>query len=44
MIERVTQRAQIEGVTNLEAKTANVYDLGFEDGSFNAVYMITVIR
>jgi ubiquinone/menaquinone biosynthesis C-methylase UbiE len=44
MIARVTQRAQIEGVTNLEARTADVYDLPFEDGAFNAVYMITVIR
>jgi ubiquinone/menaquinone biosynthesis C-methylase UbiE len=43
MIERVTRRAQIEGVMNLEARTANVYDLPFEDGSFDAVYMITVI-
>ena len=44
MIERVTQRAQSEGVTNLEARTANVYDLPFEEGTFDAVYMITVIR
>ena len=43
MIERVTQRAQAEGVTNLEAKVANVYELPFEDGTFDAVYMITVI-
>ena len=43
MIERVTQRAQAEGVTNLEARVANVYALPFEDGSLDAVCMITVI-
>jgi ubiquinone/menaquinone biosynthesis C-methylase UbiE len=43
MIARVTQRAQTEGVRNLEAKTANVYDLPFEDGTFDAACMITVI-
>lgn len=43
MIERVSQRALVEGVSNLEAKVANVYDLPFEDGAFNAVCMITVI-
>lgn len=43
MIERVAQRAQAEGVTNLEARIANVYDLPFEDGTIDAVSMITVI-
>lgn len=43
MIERVRQRAQAEGVANIEARVANVYDLPFEDGSFDAIYMITVI-
>jgi ubiquinone/menaquinone biosynthesis C-methylase UbiE len=43
MIERVSQRAQAEGVPNLEARVANVYDLPFEDGIFDAIYMITVI-
>lgn len=43
MIERVQQRAQAEDITNLEAKVANVYKLPFEDGMFDAVYMITVI-
>ena len=43
MIERVQQRAQAEGVTNLEAKVADVYNLPFEDGLFDAIYMITVI-
>lgn len=43
MIERVQQRARAEGVTNLEAKVANVYNLPFQDGMFDAIYMITVI-
>lgn len=43
MIERVRQRAEVEGVTNLEARVANVYRLPFEDGAFDAIYMITVI-
>lgn len=43
MIERVLQRAQAETVHNLEAKVANVYHLPFEDGTFDAIYMITVI-
>jgi len=43
MIERVRQRAEAEGVTNLEARVANVYELPFEDGAFDAIYMITVI-
>lgn len=43
MIERVTRRAESEGITNLEARVANVYDLPFNDGSFDAICMITVI-
>jgi ubiquinone/menaquinone biosynthesis C-methylase UbiE len=43
MIERVERRARREGVENIEAWVANVYDLPFEDGSFDAVYMIAVI-
>jgi ubiquinone/menaquinone biosynthesis C-methylase UbiE len=43
MIARLTQRAQAEGVRNLEAKLANVYDLPFEDGTIDAACMITVI-
>lgn len=43
MIARVRQRAQAEGISNLEAKIANVYDLPFEDGTIDAVCMITVI-
>jgi ubiquinone/menaquinone biosynthesis C-methylase UbiE len=43
MIERVNRRAQAEGITNLEARVADVYDLPFDDGTFDAIYLITVI-
>jgi ubiquinone/menaquinone biosynthesis C-methylase UbiE len=43
MIERVTRRAEAEGIENIEARVANVYDLPFEDGTFDVVYMIAVI-
>lgn len=43
MIERLRQRAQAEGVTNLEARVADVYQLPFDDGQFDAIQMITVI-
>ena len=43
MIERVKIRAQIEGINNLEARVADVFELPFQDGYFNAVYMIAVI-
>jgi ubiquinone/menaquinone biosynthesis C-methylase UbiE len=43
MIERLTSRAQAEGITNLEARIANVHALPFEDETFDAIYLITVI-
>lgn len=43
MIERVNRRAQVKGITNLEAKVADVYDLPFDDGTFDAIYLIAVI-
>jgi ubiquinone/menaquinone biosynthesis C-methylase UbiE len=43
MIEHVRQRAQAEGITNLETKVTDVYNFSFEDGKFDAIYMITVI-
>ena len=43
MIKRVSQIAQAEGITNLEAKVANVFNLPCEDGMFDAICMITVI-
>lgn len=43
MVERVEARAMAEGVDNVEARVANVYDLPFDDGSFDAAYMIAVV-
>jgi ubiquinone/menaquinone biosynthesis C-methylase UbiE len=43
MIERVKRRAETESVDNIEAKVADVYDLPFGDGTFDAIYMIAVI-
>lgn len=43
IIERVRQRVQAEGITNIEARVADVYDLPFDNGTFDAVYMIAVI-
>jgi ubiquinone/menaquinone biosynthesis C-methylase UbiE len=43
MIERINKRIQAEGITNIEARLADVYALPFEDGDFDAVYMIAVI-
>ena len=43
MIERVTHRAKADGITNVDARVANVYALPFDDGTFDVVYMITVI-
>lgn len=43
VIERVTRRARAEGIGNVDARLADVYALPFDDGSFDAAYMITVI-
>ena len=43
MIERVRRRAEMEGVDNIEARVADVYDLPYEDETFDAIYMIAVI-
>jgi SAM-dependent methyltransferase len=43
MIERVRQKAEAEGITNIDARVADVYDLPFDDGTFDAAYMIAVI-
>jgi ubiquinone/menaquinone biosynthesis C-methylase UbiE len=43
MIERVTRKAEAKGVTNIEARVADVYDLPFDDETFDAAYMIAVI-
>lgn len=43
MVERVQARVQAEGVTNVEARLANVHDLPFDAGTFDAIYLITVM-
>ena len=43
MIERVRLRTAAIGLGNVEARVADVYDLPFDDGTFDVVYMITVI-
>lgn len=43
MIKRVERRAQEAGVTNVEARMADVYDLPFDNETFDVVYMIAVI-
>jgi ubiquinone/menaquinone biosynthesis C-methylase UbiE len=43
MIERIKNKAKEEGITNIDARVADVYELPFEDGYFDMVYMITVI-
>jgi ubiquinone/menaquinone biosynthesis C-methylase UbiE len=44
MIERVEHRIAAEGVTNIDARIADVYDLPFDQESFDLIYMITVIN
>jgi ubiquinone/menaquinone biosynthesis C-methylase UbiE len=43
MIERTRARIAAEGLTNVDARVADVFALPFGDGTFDAVYMIAVI-
>ena len=43
MIERLRARVEAEGITNIEARVADVYDLPFDDEAFDAVTMVAVI-
>ena len=43
MIERVERKIAETGITNIEARVADVYNLPFGDRSFDLVYMIAVI-
>jgi ubiquinone/menaquinone biosynthesis C-methylase UbiE len=43
MVERVRRRMEAEGITNVEVRVADVYDLPFDENSFDAGYMIAVI-
>jgi len=44
MIQRLKNRIEAEGISNINARVADVYDLPFEDSYFDLVYMITVIN
>jgi len=43
MVQRVLCRAEAEELSNVEARVADVYDLPFDDATFDAVTMIAVI-
>ncbi|MCJ7567285.1 MAG: class I SAM-dependent methyltransferase [Anaerolineales bacterium] len=43
IIEKLRQRVELQGAGNIEARLADVHLLPFPDGSFEAIYMITVI-
>ncbi len=43
MIERVKKRAAFEGIDNVDARVADVFDLPFDTEYFDVVYMIAVI-
>lgn len=43
MIARVNKRIHEEGLKNIDARVADVFDLPFEDGTFDLIYMIAVI-
>jgi ubiquinone/menaquinone biosynthesis C-methylase UbiE len=43
MVKRVRSRVEVEGISNVEARVADVCDLPFDDETFDGVYMIAVI-
>lgn len=43
MIDRVERLARAESVENIDARVADVYNLPFDDGTFDVIYMIAVI-
>ncbi len=43
IIERFKRRVEREGVTNIEARTADVLALPFPDGAFDLVYLMMVL-
>jgi ubiquinone/menaquinone biosynthesis C-methylase UbiE len=43
IIERLRQRAEQEGVGNLEARLGDVHALNFEEGVFDAAFLMAVI-
>jgi ubiquinone/menaquinone biosynthesis C-methylase UbiE len=43
MVDRVRKKMEKEGVTNIQAQVANACDIPFKNGTFDAIYMITVV-
>lgn len=43
IVERLRARAAAEGAANVEVQVADVANLPFEDGAFDAVYMLSVV-
>ena len=43
-LENKLSKAENQDITNVELKRAGAYDLPFEDGSLNLVYMVTVLQ
>lgn len=43
MVDRVRKKMEREGMTNIEARVGDAYDIPFADGTFDVIYMITVI-
>jgi len=43
VIDRLRERIRVGGIANIDARTADVFDLPFEDGSFDVAYLIAVI-
>ena len=43
IIQRLDVRLREEEIYNIDARVANVYDLPYDDGEFDLVYMIAVI-
>lgn len=44
MIERVKQRIKKESIANINTEVANVYNLPYQDNSFDLIYMIAVFN
>jgi ubiquinone/menaquinone biosynthesis C-methylase UbiE len=44
LIARLQRRVDAAGLTNIDARVADVYDLPFVDASFDLIYMIAVIN
>jgi ubiquinone/menaquinone biosynthesis C-methylase UbiE len=43
MVDRVRKKIEQEGLMNMEAQVADAHDIPYEDGTFDVIYMITVM-